>query len=69
MNILLLQDSTITFTKLTEKDQTHTIYLGRSLDLILGIRNCSVNRMTLCVTSDPEMDKCIKMKVCLKQYV
>lgn len=29
----------------------------------MGIRSCPVNRMTLCVTSDVELDKCVKMKV------
>lgn len=33
------------------------------MDIILGVRYCPVAKMTLCVTSEPEMDKCIKMKV------
>lgn len=33
------------------------------MDIVLGVRYCPATRMTLCVTSDPEMDKCIKMKV------
>lgn len=33
------------------------------MDIVLGVRYCPINRMTLCVTSEPEMDKCIKMKV------
>lgn len=41
----------------------YTGYLGKSLDPILEMRRCSVNKMTLCITSDPEMEKCIKMKV------
>jgi len=33
------------------------------MDIVLGVRYCPVAKMTLCVTSEPEMDKCIKMKV------
>lgn len=61
--------------QLSEKDQTYTGYLGRALDHVLGVRHCPVNRMTLCVTSDPEMEKCVKMKVfvtffyCLKIFM
>lgn len=29
----------------------------------MHIRQCPVNKMTLCITSDPELEKCIKMKV------
>ncbi|XP_043490312.1 melanotransferrin [Polistes fuscatus] len=63
---LIFSDSAKDFVPLSEKDQTYTGYLGRSLDSILGVRQCPVNRMTLCVTSDPEMEKCIKMKIALK---
>lgn len=30
---------------------------------VMGIRDCPVKRATLCVTSEAEMDKCIKMRV------
>ncbi|KAF7405689.1 hypothetical protein HZH68_005058 [Vespula germanica] len=63
---LMFSDSAQDFVSLLEKDQTYTGYLGRSLDSILGVRQCPVNRMTMCVTSDPEMEKCIKMKIALK---
>lgn len=33
------------------------------MNVVLGVRYCPATRMTLCVTSEPEMDKCIKMKV------
>lgn len=33
------------------------------------VRYCPIAKMTLCVTSDPEMDKCIKMKVTLHKYI
>lgn len=29
----------------------------------MGVRDCPVNRMTLCVTSDAEKNKCVKMRV------
>ncbi|XP_046819828.1 melanotransferrin isoform X1 [Vespa crabro] len=63
---LMFSDSAQDFVLLPEKDQTYTGYLGRSLDSILGVRQCPVNRMTLCVTSDYELEKCIKMKIALK---
>ncbi|XP_076249399.1 transferrin 2 [Calliopsis andreniformis] len=63
---LIFSDSARDFVQLLEKDQTYGGYLGRSLDAILEIRRCPVNRMTLCITSDPEMEKCVKMKIALK---
>jgi hypothetical protein len=33
------------------------------MDVVLGVRYCPVAKMTLCVTSEPEMEKCSKMKV------
>lgn len=63
---LIFSDSARDFIQLPEKDQTYTGYLGRSIDQILGVRHCPVNRMSLCVTSDPEMEKCVKMKIALK---
>ncbi|XP_066595955.1 transferrin 2 [Prorops nasuta] len=63
---LIFSDASRDFVQIPEKDQTYSGYLGRSLDLILDVRHCPVNRMSLCVTSDPEMDKCIKMKIALK---
>ncbi|XP_039275547.1 melanotransferrin [Nilaparvata lugens] len=63
---LLIQDSAIDLKALDETRQTYAGYLGRSLDTILSVRQCPVNRMTLCVTSDAEFDKCVKMKAALK---
>ncbi|XP_025413033.1 melanotransferrin [Sipha flava] len=63
---LLLQDSTRGLRSLEESQQTYAKYLGRSMDIVLGVRYCPATRMTLCVTSDPEMEKCIKMKMALK---
>jgi hypothetical protein len=58
------QDAAKDLKSIDENKQTYSGYLGRALDSILAVRECPVRRMTLCVTSDPEMDKCIKMKAC-----
>ncbi|KAI4460441.1 transferrin [Holotrichia oblita] len=63
---LLFQDTTRQFYPLQEVEQTHDRYLGHLNEVVLGIRSCPVNRMTLCVTSDAELDKCVKMKIALK---
>ncbi|XP_046384399.1 melanotransferrin [Ischnura elegans] len=65
-NSLLFQDTARDVHLLPESQQTYKGYLGKSLKLILGVRDCPVRRMTLCVTSDPELDKCVKMKIALK---
>jgi hypothetical protein len=62
---VVLQDVAITLSPLSESQQTYTGYLGNSLNTILGVRHCPVNSMTLCVTSDPELEKCVKMRVCI----
>lgn len=46
-----------------EVDQTFKNYLGDHEKIIYDIRQCPINRMSLCVTSDAEYEKCIKMKV------
>lgn len=48
---------------LSENLQTYSNFLGSSMNIIMGIRVCQVNRMTLCVTSDVERAKCSKMRV------
>ncbi|XP_016660805.1 melanotransferrin-like [Acyrthosiphon pisum] len=63
---LLLQDSTRGLRLFEETQQTYKSYLGKAMDIVLGLRYCPVSKMTLCVTSEPEMDKCIKMKSALK---
>ncbi|XP_048486499.1 melanotransferrin isoform X2 [Plutella xylostella] len=69
---LLLQDATINFRILKEDEQSakHILnnqYVGNQAErAVTGIRDCPVKRAVLCVTSDPEMDKCIKMRVALK---
>uniref|UniRef100_A0A1B6EA49 Transferrin-like domain-containing protein n=1 Tax=Clastoptera arizonana TaxID=38151 RepID=A0A1B6EA49_9HEMI len=63
---LLFQDITEDLRPLEESKQSFSGYLGHSLDIIYGIRQCPVNSMTLCVTSDPELEKCIKMRIALE---
>ncbi|XP_045455298.1 melanotransferrin [Melitaea cinxia] len=69
---LLLQDATINFWFLKEDEQAakyilNNKFVGNQAEkAVQSIRDCPVKRATLCVTSDPEMDKCIKMRVALK---
>lgn len=60
---LLVQDAARNFLAIREEDQSFTGYLGQAISPIIDIRQCPVNRMTLCVTSEPEWEKCIKMRV------
>lgn len=60
---LMFQDAARNLVPIKENDQSFEKYLGPSLHEILEVRRCPVNRMTLCVTSDPEMEKCVKMRV------
>lgn len=61
---LMFQDSARNMVPINEDDQSFGGYLGRiPLQQILEVRQCPVNRMILCVTSDAEMEKCIKMRV------
>ena len=57
------------FVRIPESDQTFSGYLKKSLDMIYAVRRCPVNRMTLCVTSEPELEKCVKMKVLIKLQI
>ncbi|XP_034950389.1 melanotransferrin [Chelonus insularis] len=63
---LLFSDAARDFVPIGDKDQTYKHYLGHSMEAIMGVRDCPVGRMKLCVTSTPEKDKCEKMKVALK---
>lgn len=60
---LMFQDAARNLVPIKEDDQSFGGYLGSALQQILEVRQCPVGRMTLCVTSDAEMDKCIKMRV------
>lgn len=63
---LLFSDVSKDLIQIPETNQTFTKYLGRALDFIMGVRNCPVNKMYMCVTSNAEMTKCIQMKTALK---
>lgn len=65
----LFQDSARYLTPIEIDDQSHTTYLEHALDFIYGIRQCPVGKMALCITSDPEMEKCIKMRTALKAQI
>lgn len=62
---ILSQDSTFGLKEIQESDQTFKSFLGEHEKIIYDIRQCPVNRMTLCVTSDAEYEKCVKMRVSL----
>lgn len=59
---LMFQDTARYLATIEENNQNFQNYLGTALDQIYGVRACPVGRMTLCVTSDAEYEKCIKMK-------
>ncbi|XP_043269095.1 melanotransferrin isoform X2 [Venturia canescens] len=63
---LLFSDTATGFLKIKQPDQTYEKFLGRALDTIMAVRRCPVPSVTLCVTSDPEMEKCKKMKIAMR---
>ncbi|CAH2005929.1 unnamed protein product [Acanthoscelides obtectus] len=66
---LLFQDAARHIAPLPENLQTFSSFLGPALDTIMGVRDCPVNRMILCVTSDAEKNKCVKMRTALKSQL
>lgn len=46
-----------------ESQQTYSNFLATSMETVMGVRECPVAKMTLCVTSDEEKNKCVKMRV------
>lgn len=56
------------FYAVEEINQNYDRYLGTYLNLIMRIRQCPVNKMRLCITSDPEWEKCIKMMVSSRSF-
>ncbi|XP_061389109.1 transferrin 2-like [Musca vetustissima] len=66
---LLFQDVAKSLAVINEDDQSFSKYLQNSIDYIYGLRECPVPSMTLCVTSDPELEKCIKMRIALKAQI
>ncbi|XP_055603385.1 melanotransferrin [Uranotaenia lowii] len=63
---LMFQDTARYLAPIEENNQNFQSYLGGALKQIYDVRACPVNRMMLCVTSEPEMEKCIKMRTALK---
>lgn len=59
----LFKDSTFGLREIEENEQTFKSFLGEHEKIIYDIRQCPVHRMTLCVTSDAEYEKCVKMRV------
>lgn len=62
--VFFLKDATRNFYLVPEQRQTFSDFLGANYQQVMEIRECPVGRMTLCVTSDAEMEKCVKMRVC-----
>ncbi|XP_058796185.1 transferrin 2 [Phymastichus coffea] len=64
---LLFSDAAKDFVRIQESDQTFSGYLKKEFhDMILGLRHCPVQKMTLCVASEAEFEKCVKMKIAMK---
>lgn len=63
--IFCFQDSTFGLKGIEETEQTFKSFLGEHEKIIYDIRQCPVNRISLCVTSDAEYEKCVKMRVIL----
>jgi hypothetical protein len=63
---LMFQDASFSLQSIEEPKQTFKAFLGEHEKIIYDIRQCPVNRMTLCVTSDAEYEKCVKMRTALK---
>ncbi|XP_055912472.1 melanotransferrin [Eupeodes corollae] len=66
---LLFQDVTRSLVAVKENEQSFSKYLSGVMHYIYGIRECPIGRMTLCVTSDPELEKCLKMRTALKAQI
>ncbi len=70
---LLFDDGTRAFTTIKPDDMSYKSFLGQvyggsdspPFEAINGVRKCAVSQMTLCVTSEAEMTKCIRMRTAL----
>uniref|UniRef100_A0A182WM52 Transferrin-like domain-containing protein n=1 Tax=Anopheles minimus TaxID=112268 RepID=A0A182WM52_9DIPT len=63
---LMFQDAARHLAPIDDDKQNYQRYLGKALDQIYDTRSCPVGRMMMCVTSDAEYEKCIKMRTALK---
>lgn len=62
--LLLWQDNTKMLVDLSASQQNFQKYLvGNIMNHIQTIRSCPVSKMKLCVTSQAEFSKCLKMRV------
>lgn len=59
----MFQDAARALVAIKEDNQSFADVLDNAVEQILEVRQCRVDRMTLCIASDDEMDKCIKMRV------
>nr|CAH0103781.1 unnamed protein product [Daphnia galeata] len=66
LNNLIFQDDSVSLKAIPADQQTYSGFLGRTLDSILGVRQCPVKAMTLCVTSPVELTKCVRMRTAMK---
>uniref|UniRef100_A0A1A9WD43 Transferrin n=1 Tax=Glossina brevipalpis TaxID=37001 RepID=A0A1A9WD43_9MUSC len=66
---LLFQDAAKSLASIHEDDQSFSNYLQNSVEYIYGLRECPTPSVTLCVTSDAELEKCIKMRIALKAQI
>jgi melanoma-associated antigen p97 len=70
---LLFSDTTRKFANILPNDMSYKSFLGQSyggslsppFTAINGVRKCPVGQMTLCVTSEAEMIKCVRMRTAL----
>merc|ERR1719367_4604 len=72
---LMFSDSVMKFQNIPLNEMSYTSYLEKvygpsekgdiPMDAIDGVRKCRVGVMRLCVTSEPEMTKCVRMRTAL----
>lgn len=73
LNNLMFSDASVGLRKITPDDMSYKAYLGHTYGpadelpqtAIDGVRQCRVGQMTLCVTSDAELAKCVLMRTAL----
>ena len=73
MKNLLFDDSTMKLATIRPDDMSYKSFLGEiygnsdapPFDYINGVRKCPVGQMVLCVTSEVEMIKCVRMRTAL----
>ena len=66
---LLFNDATKRFDRISRNGMSYKSFLGDHVDgAISGVRKCPVTKLTLCVTSVPEMQKCGKMSLALGTF-